>query len=155
VFNPLLNSGKFGADQMSLSNTDVGAIKLLERRWLSEELAGNLDGVLELCSEDIMWLPPGLPALAGKTAIRTCFKHPSARVEDIRLSNVKLHGNESLAYKVADFCTRYVPAGSNSPTTIMGNHLWILRRAPQSSWQVALVSWTVFEDKGINNPAGS
>jgi ketosteroid isomerase-like protein len=153
--NPLIDSGNFGADQMFLSDTDIGAIRILERRWLSEELAGNLAGVLELCSEDIMWLPPGLPALAGKTAIRTWLKHPKARIEEIRLSNVKIHGNGSLAYKVADFCTRYVPTGSSSSETIMGNHLWILRRAPQSFWQVTLVAWTVFEGQGINSPTGS
>lgn len=151
----MLNSGKSGADQMSLSDTDVEAIRILERRWLSEELAGNLDGVLELCSEDIEWLPPGLPALMGKTAIRTGLKHPNTRIEEISLSNVRLRGNESLAYKVADFRTRYVPAGSNSSSTIMGNHLWILRRAPQSFWQVTVVAWTVFGDQRINSSTGS
>lgn len=151
----MLNSNQYGKIQGSLSESDVEAIRLLERQWLSEELAGNLNGVLELCSDDIVWLPPGLSALAGKTAIRTWLKHPNARIEEISLSNVSLHGNESMAYKLAEYCTRYVPAGSNSSVASKGRHLWILRRNRQSVWQVVLVAWTVFEEQASNRSPGT
>jgi ketosteroid isomerase-like protein len=142
----LLESGRSAEIQASLSDADVEAIRHLEGRWLSEELAGNLSGVLDLCSEDVVWLPPGLPALEGKAAIQAWLKGPSPRIEDLRLSNVRLRGHASLAYKLADFRTRYVPAGSDSSITIAGTHLWVLRRQPGSVWRVALVAWTVFDE---------
>ncbi|HEV2245581.1 MAG TPA: nuclear transport factor 2 family protein [Terriglobia bacterium] len=147
----MLNNKKHGEIQGSLSEPDVEAIRLLERRWLAEELAGNLNGVLELCSDDIVWLPPGFPALKGKSAIRIWLEHPDSRIEDITLSNVSLYGNESIAYKLADFRTRYVPAGSTSSVEIKGNHLWILRRNRQSVWQVVVVAWAVFEEQASNS----
>lgn len=152
--NGLLNSNQYGENQGSLSGPDVEAVRLLERQWLSEELAGNLNGVLELCSDDIVWLPPGLPALAGKTAIRTWLEHPKGRIEEISLSNVRLHGNESIAYKLADFRTRYVPAGSSSSVAIKGTHLWILGRNRQSVWQVVLVAWSTFDKQASKSSRG-
>ena len=125
---PDSNSSNFEENQPFLSEPEVEAIRLLEHRWLSEELAGNLNGILELCSDDVVWLPPGLPALAGKDA--------------------------SIAYKLAEFRTRYVPAGSSSSAVIKGTHLWILRRKHALVWEVALVTWTIVEEHSSNMSPG-
>jgi len=128
-----------------LDSTDCEAILSLEQRWVDEERAGDSSAVLEFCTDDVVWMPPTEPALRGKAAIRTWLVGPPTRIEDLRLSNVRIDGDGSIAYKVADYQTRYVPDGSTHPVTSAGSHVWVLCRGADSAWRVALVAWTVVE----------
>jgi ketosteroid isomerase-like protein len=40
-----------------LADVDVRAIQRLQRRWLDEELAGHSAAILDLCTEDVVWMP--------------------------------------------------------------------------------------------------
>ena len=41
-----------------LADVDVRAIEALQRRWLDEERAGHPTAILDLCTEDVVWMPP-------------------------------------------------------------------------------------------------
>lgn len=123
--------------------SDLAAIEELERRWLACELAGRAWDVLDLCSDDIVWLPPGRPPIQGKAAIRAWLETSRDRLEDVRVSDVAVGGDGLQAYKLANFRTRYVPYGSSDAVTVRGWHFWVLRRQAGSAWRVAFVSWSV------------
>ena len=129
-----------------LNDTDLQAIRSLEQRWLAAEVAGNTVAALEFCTEDVVWMPPTARPLRGKAAVRAWLVEPPARIEDLHISNVRIDGDGSMAYKVADYRTRYVPDGSSSPITSAGSHVWVLCRGADSTWRVALVAWTFFEE---------
>ena len=130
-----------------LDYADVQAIRSLEQRWLTEEVAGNAGAILEFCTDDVVWMPPTERAVRGKTAVRAWLAEPLARIEDLHVSNVRIDGDGSIAYKVADYQTRYVPDGSTHPVTNAGSHVWVLCRGADSTWRVALVAWTFVEEK--------
>jgi uncharacterized protein (TIGR02246 family) len=128
-----------------LDYADLQAIRSLEQRWLAEELAGNASAVLEFCSDDVVWMPPTERALHGKAAVQAWLLGPAARIEHLDLCNVRIDGDGSVAFKSADYQTRYVPAGSTHPVTRAGSHVWVLRRRADSTWRVALVAWSIWE----------
>jgi ketosteroid isomerase-like protein len=130
-----------------LGPSDLAEIRELERRWLACELAGRAFEVLELCAPEVVWLPPGLPALRGKAAIHAWLESSNDRVEYISLTDGTIEGADATAYKIANFETRYVPAGATAAVTIHGWHLWVLRRG-ESGWQVAVVAWSVVSPNG-------
>jgi uncharacterized protein (TIGR02246 family) len=134
-----------------LDDTDVQAIRILEQCWLAEELAGNADAVLEFCTDDVVWMPPTAPTVRGKAAVRAFLAGPPARIEELHVSNVRIDGDGSIAYKVADYQTRYVPDGSTDSVRSSGSHLWVLSRGAGSTWRVTLVAWTVVEDQPDQN----
>lgn len=125
--------------------SDLAAIGELERRWAASELAGHLSEVLELCTPDVVWLPPGRPPIRGRAAVRAWLERSSERIEDIRLSDVTVAGDGSTAYKTANFQTRWLPSGSTEVVTINGWHLWVLRRHGRFGWRVAVVAWSIVE----------
>jgi ketosteroid isomerase-like protein len=114
----------------------------LQRRWLDGERAGQMGAVLDLCTEDIVWMPPIGRALRGKPAILAWLDGLGGRIEDVILSGILIDGHGPIGYKVADYRTRWVPADSNRPIVNTGSHLWVLRRQADSSWRVALVAWS-------------
>ena len=128
-----------------LGPSDLAAIEQLERRWLACELEGRAVDVLELCSHDIVWLPPGRPPIHGKAAIRAWLEKSRDRIEDIRISTVAVDGDGLGAYKIATFRTSYLPYGSTDSITASGWHLWVLQRDADSAWRVAVVAWSLLE----------
>jgi ketosteroid isomerase-like protein len=128
-----------------LDPADLAAIEELARRWLACEVAGRASDVLELCSPDIVWLPPGRPPIRGKTAIREWLETSRDRIEDIHISDVAVDGHHFGAYKFANFRTRYVPYGSKEGVTVTGWHLWVLQRDAEFQWRVAMVVWSLME----------
>jgi hypothetical protein len=70
---------------------------------------------------------------------------PADRIEDLYLSNVRIDSDGSVVYKIADYQTRYVPDGSSDPVTSAGSHVWVLCRGADSTWRVALIAWTFFQ----------
>jgi ketosteroid isomerase-like protein len=128
-----------------LDPPDLTAIKQLEQRWLACELDGRASDVLELCSADIVWLPPGRPPLRGKAAIREWLASLRDRIEDIDIDHVAIDGHAFGAYKLATFRTRHVPCRSTEAVMVTGWHLWLLQPDADFRWRVSLVVWGLVE----------
>lgn len=128
-----------------LGPSDLAAIEQLERRWLACELQGRASDVLDLCTCDIVWLPPGRPPIRGKAAIHAWLDKSRDHIQDIRVSTVAVDGDGLAAYKIATFQTCYVPYGSTEGITASGWHLWVLQRDAGSAWRVAVVAWSLLE----------
>lgn len=130
-----------------LDDSDRQAIRNLEQRWLAEERAGHGDAVLEHCTDDVVWMPPNEHALRGKAAVRAWLVEPFVRIEELEVRNVRIEGDGGVAYKVADYQTRYVPDGSMHPVTSAGSHVWVLCRGADRQWRVSFVAWTSVEER--------
>ena len=105
-----------------LADADLKAIEDLQRQWLAFEAAGATAELVDLCTEDVIWMPPTEPAFRGRSAIQAWLDRPSARIEDVQLSNVRIDGDGAVAYKSADYQTRYVPAGSEPAVASSVSH---------------------------------
>ena len=128
-----------------ISKADRGSIENLQRRWLGQESGGRVEGVLQLCTDDIIWIPPTGRALRGRAEILDWLGGQPRTTDEVTLSNLQIDGDEHLAYKVADFRTRSKQTGSEETVVSSGSHMWVLRRNTDDSWKVAVVAWSLCE----------
>jgi len=129
-----------------LSDSAQQGILAVQQQWLEYELDGNMTGVVSLCVDDVVWLPPNQPALRGKNAVAAWLAVlPEHRIRRIENKNVQIHGSGGLAYKPADFTTWFEEAGQASVEPVTGSHLWVLRETLPEHWQVAVVAWSTAE----------
>jgi ketosteroid isomerase-like protein len=126
-----------------LSDRVQQGILAVQQQWLQYELDGNMAGVVSLCVDDVVWLPPNQPALRGKNAVAAWLAAlPDHRIRRIEITNVRIHGSSGLAYKLADFTTWFEERGQDSDEPVTGSHLWVLRESLPEHWQVAVVAWS-------------
>jgi len=105
---------------IELSRQDLNKIKDVHDLWIAKELEGNGSEVIDLCTQDIQWLPPNDPPILGKEEIaKHLAAHPTT-VESIDVYDLCIHGNGSLAYLISNYRTHYLTE------VIRGTHLWEL-----------------------------
>ena len=126
-----------------ISQHDLKKIKDVHDLWIAKELAGNGSEVIDLCTEDILWLPPNAPPIMGKEEIAKHLAADPTKVESIDVSDVCIHGSGSLAYLISNYRTHYLTPDRSGPHESTGSHLWILRKEGDD-WLVAVVSWSVW-----------
>lgn len=131
-----------GEDDMPLSDEDIQAIRTIHRGWLHEELAGNAQGVLEFCTDDVVWIPASGPLLRGKAEIRRWLRQDQPDIKSLRVSDPEIEGSGSFAYKLSTYSSSFVTPGGSEVVTVEGAHLWILRKDRADRWLVALLTWT-------------
>jgi ketosteroid isomerase-like protein len=118
-------------------------ILAVQQQWLEYELAGNMTGVVSLCVDNVVWLPPNEPPLRGKGAVAAWLAVlPEHRIRRIEITNVEIHRSGGLAYKLADFTTWFEEGRRDSNEPVTGSHLWVLRESLPEHWQVAVVAWS-------------
>ncbi|MBI1983964.1 MAG: DUF4440 domain-containing protein [Acidobacteria bacterium] len=127
-----------------LSESAKLTITALQQRWIDCELAEDLTGVLALCTDDVVWLPPNEPALLGKQKVAAWPGSPQGnRIRRIEITNLQIDGSNGLAYKLADFATWLDTPGKPDDEPVTGSHLWVLREVSPDDWRVALVAWSI------------
>jgi ketosteroid isomerase-like protein len=129
-----------------LSNPDLQTIEEIHTHWISEELAGNSVEIVELCTNDVVWVPPNAPALVGKEAIKQYLNDNSGELKDIQIRDVVIRGNESVAYLTSNYWSRYVAEGTSGMQEATGSHLWVLSKTA-GVWQVAVVAWSLYTNE--------
>lgn len=127
-----------------LSESDIDEIRALHCEWMRRELAGETVSLIELCTDDVVLMPPGGRTIAGREDVGRWLGQPGPEVlavaADIRL----LRGNGATAYKLADFTSSFRDVASGETVVVSGSHLWIMEKSAMSPWRVALLTWTVF-----------
>ena len=128
-----------------LSEQDVDAIEETHDCWIREELAGNSLRVIELCTDDVTWIPPNAPPLVGEKAIALYLDQNSAELKNISVKDTMIRGNGSVAYLTSEFRSRFVVEGQTEIQEVTGTHLWVLRKTGGGKWRVAIVAWSLWE----------
>jgi uncharacterized protein (TIGR02246 family) len=126
-----------------LSEDDVRAIEALHDRWIADERAGNARAVLDLCDDDVLWLPPGGRPMRGRQTILHWLSGPAVSLHDVTLSNLEIAGEGRVAWKTCEFVTTYYPEGANRPVIERGSHLWVLHKTDAGEWRVVVATWTL------------
>ncbi|HET6669967.1 MAG TPA: DUF4440 domain-containing protein [Pyrinomonadaceae bacterium] len=128
-----------------LSDEDVEAIEEIHNYWIKEELAGNSSRVIELCTDDVRWIPPNAPPLVGKEAIGRYLSDSRVHLKEVRVGDVVIRGSRSLVYLTSNYRSRFVVEAGSEMQEAVGAHLWILRKTVSGAWRVAIVAWSSWE----------
>lgn len=110
---------------------DESEILRIHDEWIGLEESGNEEGILKLCSKDVVWLVPDLGELQGVEEVRRyLIGQPETVIVSIDTSNVAVEVSSELAVKRARFCTTFIDGGSE--TKVAGTHIWTLRKDRQA-----------------------
>jgi uncharacterized protein (TIGR02246 family) len=118
-------------------STDEQAIRDRVALWHSATATGDIDTVIDLMAEDVIFLSAGKPPLRGRAtfaqALRMLLKQH--RIESKgEIQEIEISG--SLAYCWTNITVRVVPLSGGKGTLRAGSTLSILRKQPTGSWVV-------------------
>jgi ketosteroid isomerase-like protein len=126
-----------------LNDQDFSKIKDLHNLWIAKELEGNRSELVDLCTDDIQWLPSDSAPIVGKEEIAKYLLLHSVKLEEIDITNLTVKGNGSFAYLTANYLTRYFTDGQAEVHEAKGTHLWVLRKDGKN-WRIAVVMWSAW-----------
>ena len=125
-----------------LSEQDLNNIQALHSNWIAKEVEGKGSDVVDLCMEDIQWLPPDSQPIVGREQIANYLASQDVKLLSVDISNLSVRGSRSVAYLTSDYRTLYSGQGHSQVThEAKGTHLWILRKQGDR-WLVAVVAWS-------------
>lgn len=116
-----------------LSAHDVAAIRARTDEWVSLLLAGDLDALAGLYSEDCVFMPPHHPAVRGRRALRS-WMAGLPPVTRFTAEIEAIDGREDLAYVRGTYAMTLVPPGAPGPAEDAGKFLEIRQKQADGSW---------------------
>lgn len=115
--------------------SDEQAIRNLVALWHGATANGDVDAVLELMAEDVVFLVAGRPPMRGRAAFESGLRKLLAthRIESTgEVQEVRVSG--SLAYCWTQLAVRIVPRTGGPAATRAGSALSILSKQASGSW---------------------
>ena len=119
--------------------------RLLERdaEWAAAASAGrDVDRILSYWTEDAVVMPPGMPSIAGKAALRE-YVEASMQIPGFKITwtskDVTFSPDGNLAYMFSRNALTIPVEGV--PVTTEGRAVTIWRREPDGEWRCAVDIW--------------
>ncbi|WP_075055906.1 SgcJ/EcaC family oxidoreductase [Nitrososphaera viennensis] len=115
---------------------DESAIRELVDTWMVATKAGDVQTILNLMTDDVVFMVPGLEPF-GKEV----FKSATEEMKNVRyegtsdIKEIKVLGN--WAYMRSHLKVRTVPPEGGSPVSRSGYTLTIFRKGPDGQWRLA------------------
>ncbi len=125
-----------------LTRDAIREIEQIHSSWIEFEVAGQWNGLMALCADDIELWPPDERPLLGRTTVLAQMAHGTTRLHRIEITDRRVRGSNEIGYLTANYETTFSSEEDPTPRQALGSHLWILRKRA-GTWVVALVSWSV------------
>jgi uncharacterized protein (TIGR02246 family) len=116
-------------------NADEQAIRDLVARWHAATAAGDVDTVLTLMSEDVVFLVPGASPMKGRSTFEKGLRKvlQSHRIESTgEVKEIEVSGD--LAYCLTFLTVKLFPVDDGDANTRSGNTLTIFHKQTDKSW---------------------
>lgn len=118
--------------------TDEDAIRDVINRWARASMDGDIETVLTLMTEDVMFMTPGNPPMRGRDAFASSFRSVSERGSLEASSDVQeVFVEGRFAYAVTQLRVTMTPPGANQPIRRSGYVLSVFRKQPDGRWAIA------------------
>jgi uncharacterized protein (TIGR02246 family) len=130
---------------MSATDSDEQAIRALVATWMKATADGDLDRVLGLMADDVVFLGPGRPPMVGKDAFAAATRAMEGRTRvdgTVETREVRVFGD--WAYSWNQLTVTMHPAGGASPSRLTGPALSILHKTDGR--------WVIFRDANMIAP---
>jgi ketosteroid isomerase-like protein len=126
-------------------DTDVDRITELRDEYVDAENAGNVDGILETCRDDIVFIPPEAPPVNGIDASREFLgEFLDAFDITIELSRETISVAGDVAYEWGTVSgTLNAPDGQSQP--VNNSYLIVYQRDPDGTWGQSKHVWNANE----------
>ena len=121
-------------------NVDIAAINDLREKERKAAVAGNVDALMALRTDDFIAMLPGMPAVKGKEALREVLTGMFGQMEEFehetRSEEVIVSGD--WAFHRGTFTDKVTLKSGGEPIAYEGKYLWILQRQEDESWKYAV-----------------
>ena len=118
--------------------SDEQAIRDVISNWLRATAAGDVDAILPLMAEDVVFLRPGQPPMRGREAFAAGLRAalPQLGIQGVSdIQEIQVFGN--IAYCWNHLTVTMTPRTSNQPVKRhSGNVLSIFRKEPDGKWVI-------------------
>jgi len=116
-------------------SADEQAIRNLVASWHRATAAGDVDAVLALMADDVIFLVAGQPPMRGRSTFERGLRkllsehriHSTGEIQEIVISG-------DLAYCWTMLTVRIIPVAGGTETSRRGSALSILRKQANGSW---------------------
>lgn len=129
-----------------MQREDREAISKLTEDWLAAVRAKDVDRLKEMVTDDVVFLPAGVPPIRGKQAVEAMYNSFLPQFSNVEQSvsteEVQVAGDWAFAWGSETLILS--PQGGGPAIQMSGKGMSILRRQPDGSWKFA---------RGINNAA--
>ena len=118
-----------------MPQSDEQYIRDLVATWMQATIAGDIDRIRPLMSEDVVFLTPGQPPMRGREAFAAGFEKALTRMRiepSSEIQEVQVLGD--WAYCWNHLTVKMTPLQGGSPTQRAGDVLSIFRKKPDGSW---------------------
>jgi ketosteroid isomerase-like protein len=127
-------------------NLEIEKAKLLERdaEWANVASEGrDVERIISYWTDDAVVMPPGLPAVKGKAALRL-YVESSMQIPGFRITWTSTEANFSPDGNLAYIFGRNavtMNGADGTPITTEGRAVTIWRREPDGQWRCAVDVW--------------
>jgi ketosteroid isomerase-like protein len=129
--------------------SDKEAIEQNQATFVARGNAGDVDGVMMCCSDDVVMMPPNAPAVVGADAVRSWltefFEHFTPNLET-HTENLVVEGD--LAYARRSYTWTLTPKAGGEPIKESGKTVLIYKRDEDGAWKAALDIWSSDQPAG-------
>jgi uncharacterized protein (TIGR02246 family) len=118
-------------------NSDEEAIRSLVATWMEASSRNELERVLELMAEDVVFIGAGRPPMRGRAAFAAASRAQTARgrIEGrVEVQEVRVFGQWAYCWNELTV-TKYGAEGE-APLRLRGPALSILRKEPDGRWVI-------------------
>ena len=134
---------------MPSPKSDERAIRDVISDWLRATAAGDVDAILPLMAEDVVFLRPGQPPMRGREAFAAGLRAalPQFNIQGISdIQEIQVFGN--IAYCWNHLTVTMTPrTGNQSAKRHSGNVLSIFRKEPAGNWVICRDANLLTEEK--------
>jgi ketosteroid isomerase-like protein len=133
VFTVVVGFAGCGAASAGLSEADKAAIRTASQRYVEADEARNIDGMLQVVSEDAVYMPPSHVPIEGREAIREFVKpHPW---EKLSQTPAEIDGRGDVAFVRGAWSVTF----NGKPVT--GNYIEIWQKQSDAAWRIIRKVW--------------
>lgn len=121
-------------------NDDIAAINELREKELSAALAGNVDSLIALRTDDFIAMLPDMPAIEGKEAVREVLTGMFGQMEEFEHNTIseEVIVSGDWAIHRGTYADRVTMKSGEESIAYEGKYLWILQRQDDGSWKYAM-----------------
>lgn len=117
---------------------DQAAIETLMEEVRQADMSSDIDGLLGCYTDDVVSMPPDLPAVVGKEALRAYYEEAFAQmsIEALTLTPDETQIVGDWAFMRGRFEETVLPTGG-AAFDIVGKFLFVFHREADGSWKIA------------------
>lgn len=129
-------------DDTPQEEADIQTINRVNDLWEEAVVAGDVDSLLALVTDDNILMEPNKPAIVGKEAIRESFQSffDAYSVEDTKIVTEEIRLAGDWAYRRGSWSETFVPKDGGDPIQMTGKWTSINERQVDGSWKISRLS---------------